>query len=291
MDLANPNEGANNVGIFSDLPSETTDAEPQQSGQTATSEETAEANNVGTETPQGENPQGDTQTPSRRVKAQLDGREVEFDVVTKDVDLDIVPKGIMMEKDYRKKTAEHAENVRAFEAKQSEFDGALAALYDQIEYEAKQLESDEMKELKEVDPDEFERKRLAIERNVSKFKQYQENRNQELISQQQELAKQERAKLPEMIPEWMDDKVMQQETLKISTMLKNTYGFKDQEIGGIYDSRVISIARKAALYDEIQTASLENNRKQKVPKSSKSNSTAESKQVEEPSIESIFYGN
>jgi len=288
MNLANPEEGANNLGIFADLPSETTEAEPEQTGQTATSEETAEANNAGTETPSNE---GDTETPSRRVKAKLDGREIEFDVVTEDVDLDLIPKGLMMEKSYRQKTMEHADNVREFEAKKSEFDSALAQLYDQIEYEAKQLESDEMKELKELDPDEFERKRLNVEKKVSLFKQHQEQRNQEILAQQQELARQEMAKLPEIIPEWMDDKVMQQDTQKISSMLKDTYGFNDQEIGSIVDSRVISIARKAALYDEIQAASLETNRKQKIPKSSKSNSTAQSTPVEEPSIESIFYGN
>ena len=112
-----------------------------------------------------------------------------------------------------------------------------------------------------------------------------------LINQQREIAQQELSKLPEMIPEWLDDKVKTEEAGKIANMMRSSYGFSDEEIGSIYDSRAISILRKAALYDEIQNTSLENNRKQKAPKHSKSNSTAESKKVEEPSIESIFYGN
>jgi hypothetical protein len=288
MNLANPQEGAETLGIFSDLPSETTEAEPQQSGQTAQPGEAAKTTNDVPETQQSESSKGDTEALSRRVKAQLDGREIEFDVVTDGIDPSLVSKGVMMESDYRKKTMEHANNVRAFEEQKTK---ALAELYDQIEYEAKQLDSDELKELKELDPDEFERRRLNVEKKTSLFKKYQDERKDQLINQQREIAQQELSKLPEMIPEWLDDKVKTEEAGKIANMMRSSYGFSDEEIGSIYDSRAISILRKAALYDEIQNTSLENNRKQKAPKHSKSNSTAESKKVEEPSIESIFYGN
>lgn len=290
MNLANPEQGADTMGIFSDLPSETPDAEAQQSGQTATPEEVAATNNDGQETQTAE-AVSDTQTHSRRVKAKLGDREIELDVVTEDVDLDIIPKGLMMEGDYRKKTMEASETRKALDAEKGKLDAALTDLYDQIEFEAKHLESDEMKELKEIDPDAFERKRLDVEKKVSKFKAYKEERDSELLAQHQELARKEMDKLPEAIPEWLDDSVMQQEAQKISNMLKETYQFTDKEIQGISDSRAISILRKAALYDGIQSATLESNRKRTVPKSSKPSSTAQSKETEEPSIESIFYGN
>jgi hypothetical protein len=281
MDLANPELGAEKetLGIFSDLPSETTDAiEPVEAVETPNEEPETLDNS-------------DTQSNSRRVKAKLDGRDIEFDVVTDDVDLSIIPKGLMMEGDYRKKTTEISETRKALDAEKSKIDTALVELYDQIEYEANQLNSDHIKELKENDPQEFERKRLDVEKKVSLFKKYREERDSELLNQQQALAQQELQKLPEVIPEWMDDSVMKKDALKISNMLKDSYGYQDQEIQSITDSRAISILRKAALYDDIQNASLENNRKQTTHKSSKPGATAQSKKGAERSVESIFYGN
>lgn len=287
MSTANPSEseGAETLGIFADLPSETTQAETEQTEQTATPEEAAETNNDGAETQPSE-----TEPPSRRVKAKLDGREIEFDVVTDDVDLELIPKGLMMEKDYRKKTAEASEYRKSLDAEKSKIDTALAELYDQIDYETKQLQTKEMEDLREIDPDEYDRKRLDAERKLSLFKKYREERDKELQEAQAKLAQEAVSKLPEVIPEWHDDAVMKEDAQKITAMLRSD-GFTDSQIGQLYDPGAIKYLRKAALYDEIQSASLEKNRKRKVLKSSGSNSTAQSKPVDEPSIESIFYGN
>ena len=93
----------------------------------------------------------DTEVKSRRRKAKLGDKEIEFDVITEDVDLDLIPKGLMMENDYRQKTMSLADERKAFESSKSEFDAALAELQDMVVVNANALESDEMKELKELD--------------------------------------------------------------------------------------------------------------------------------------------
>jgi len=52
-------------------------------------------------------------------------------------------------------------------------------------------------------------------------------------------------------------------------------GFSQDEIGGLYYSRMIAIARKAALYDQIQKQNIEAKRVKPVPKSSKPAATTE----------------
>lgn len=253
-------------GILSE-PSEPTDSQPVEAQSTPE--------------PQSQEPethtdnQSDTEAPSRRRKAKLGEREIEFEVLTDDVDLDLIPKGLMMENDYRQKTMSHAENVKAFEAKQSEFDTALADLQDSLLMKAEALESDEMKELKELDPDQYWKKFDEVKGQAEKLKAYKEKRDSELLKQQQEYVNQEAQRYTEMIPEWLDDTVKTKDVQSMVTFLGNT-GFSEQEIGSLYDSRMMSVVRKAALYDQISSQNIEAKRVHNAPKSSKPSSTTQS---------------
>jgi ribonuclease HII len=215
-----------------------------------------------------ETPQSDTEAPSRRRKAKLGDREIEFEVLTDDVDLDLIPKGLMMENDYRQKTMSLADEKKAFEARKSELDQALADLQDSVLMQAEQLDTEEMKELKELDPDQYWKKFDEVKSQAEKLKSYKEKRDSELLEQQQDFVNQEVARYTEVIPEWLDDNVKSRDIQTMVNFLGKS-GFNDQEIGSLYDSRMMSVVRKAALFDQISSKNIESKRVATAPKSSK----------------------
>ena len=219
----------------------------------------------------------DTKAPSRRRKAKLGDREIEFEVLTEDVDLDLIPKGLMMENDYRQKTMSLSDERKAFEAKKSEFDTALADLQDMVMMKADQLESDEMKELKELDPDQYWKKFEDVKSQAEKLKAFKDKRDAELLEQQNSLVQSELAKYTDIIPEWLDDSVKAKDVQSMVSFLSKS-GFSEQEIGGLYDSRMMSVVRKAALYDQLSSKNLESKRVQSPPKSSKPASTTQAQE-------------
>jgi len=219
----------------------------------------------------------DTKAPSRRRKAKLGDREIEFEVLTEDVDLDLIPKGLMMENDYRQKTMSLSDEKKAFEAKKSEFDSALADLQDMVMMKANQLESDEMKELKELDPDQYWKKFEDVKSQAEKLKAFKDKRDAELLEQQNSLVQSELAKYTDIIPEWLDDSVKAKDVQSMVSFLSKS-GFSEQEIGGLYDSRMMSVVRKAALYDQLSSKNLESKRVQSPPKSSKPASTTQAQE-------------
>ena len=216
----------------------------------------------------------DTDTPSRRRKAKLGDREIEFEVLTDDVDLDLIPKGLMMENDYRQKTMSLSDEKKAFDAQKSEFDAKLAELTDMVMFEADNLESDEMKELKEVDPNSYWEKFDEVKSKAEKLKAYKDARDKELITQQQKAVEAEVAKYTQLIPEWLDETQKTKDVEKMVSFLGNS-GFTEQEVGSIYDARIMSIVRKAALYDDISSQNIEAKRVQSVPKSARPSSTTQ----------------
>lgn len=207
-----------------------------------------------------ETPQGDTESNPRRVKAKLGDREIEFEVLTDDVDLDLIPKGLMMESDYRKKTSEVSESRKILESEKQKLTEQLSELETMLYGEAKELDSSEMLELKEVDPTEYLRQRDKFESKVKKLKAYKEQTNAEMQKRHAELLQQEISKYTEVIPEWMDESKKAQDTSKMAKTLKEA-GFSDEEMGSIYDHRLMALFRKAALYDEIKNTPVESKRK------------------------------
>jgi hypothetical protein len=270
MSIANP-QGASISDAVSKLkgilsePSEPTDSQQPEAKQ--------EPINQAKE-PETQSKTSDTDTPSRRRKAKLGDREIEFEVLTEDVDLDLIPKGLMMESDYRQKTMSLADERKAFEANKSEFDTKLAELQDLVLMEADNLESEEMKQLKEYDPDQYWKQFDQLKGKAERLKEYKAKRDAELLEQQQKLFEAETAKYTQLIPEWLDESVKQSDAKMIIDSLSKI-GFSQDEIGGLYDSRMIAIARKAALYDQIQKQNIEAKRVKPVPKSAKPSATTE----------------
>lgn len=266
MTLAN-HSGANSLGTAVNAIKEML-SEPKKPTESKAPEEAAETSEKVQETPE-----GDTEKPSRRVKAKLGDKDVEFDVVSEDIDLELVPKGLMMEADYRKKTSAVAEERKKIEAKQAELDSKLDEARDLLFMEAKELDSDEMKQLREYDPDQYYKKREALEKKVEKFKKFQETRQSELEAKRQELIKAEAEKYTQLIPDWLDEGKKAEDHKRMAKSLKDV-GFSDEDIAGLYDSRLMAIVRKAALYDDLAAKTLDNKRVTNAPVTIKPNSTA-----------------
>ena len=241
------------ASLFSE-PSEPTEPQGQAEPQSAVAETQQEA----------ETPQGDTK-PNRRVKAKLDDLEVEFDVITEGVDPELIPKGLLMERDYRKKTSEVAEQRRALEAKDAEIQEQLKDLEEMLYGEAAELDSPEMQELKELDPSEYLKKRDKFEQKAKKLKGYKDNAQKELEKKQNELIKAEMAKYSEAIPDWMDEGSKSKDLAKMASYLKDV-GFSEVELGSIYDHRLIKAFRDAALFQELKNTPVDNKRVKSAPR-------------------------
>ena len=211
--------------------------------------------------------QSDTEPKSRRFKAKLDDRDIEFEVLTDDVDLDLLPKGLMMESDYRQKTMSLSEERKAFAAEQAKLAEKVKDLEDTLQLDLDDLESPEMQELREYDPDAYLKKYEQAKRKAEKLDKYRKEVAEKKAKDKQAKIDSEFAKWPELVPEWLDQDVMKADVEKAVKTLRDV-GFKDDEMADYYDARLMAVFRKAAMYDEMSTKSLETKKAKSVQKSS-----------------------
>ena len=187
---------------------------------------------------------------------KVDGKEVE-------VTLDELQKGYSRTQDYTRKTQLVAEmrkqteaELTAIRAEREQYAQLLGALSEQVKAAAEpQIDWDR---LYRDDPIEYVRQREVMRENREKAAAIQsEQQRLAEISQQEQMqqlqahkAKQSQALL-EAIPTWKDPaKAKAEKTMLIEFGQK--MGFTPQELGNIYDHRVVLALRKAALYDQMQ---------------------------------------
>lgn len=210
----------------------------------------------------------DTESETRRFTAKLGDRDVEFDLITADIDPELVSKGLMMESDYRKKTMELGDSRKALEARQNELDAKFNEAAELIQFEVDNLESEEMLELKSYDPESYWKKVDQVKVKADKLTKWRESKQSELEKQQAESIKAESDKLTNLIPDWLDTGKRESDTVAIQSALKD-YGFSDDEItmfNAPYDSRMLALARKAMMFDQIQAQDIESKRVKPDPK-------------------------
>lgn len=174
--------------------------------------------------------------------------------------------GYMKDADYRRKTAEAAEVRRAAEAER-------AQVRQEREYHANQLDvlihglqsqlvgdQQALAQLAETDPAEWVRQNAAFQQRYAQYQQAIQERqtlaNRMTAEQEQQLnewRKSEREKLQEKLPEWRDKtKAEAEQRIVAEYLLKE--GYEANEIGELFDHRALIVARKAALYDQLQAA-------------------------------------
>ena len=100
--------------------------------------------------------------------------------------------------------------------------------------------------LYESDPLEYVRQRETMRDQQSQMQAVQQ---EQAIMAQQNLVS-EQAKLLEFIPEWKDAGVATKEKTELVSYLKGS-GFSENDVANATDARIITLARKAQLYDNL----------------------------------------
>lgn len=176
--------------------------------------------------------------------------------------------GHLRQKDYTRKTQELAEHRKTMEAQYAEIERERAEYAQLLPAMAQRIEQAVEQEpdwdtLYDADP-------AMAAKAERKWRKHQGEREAQLMAVQseqqrmQEIAAhkkaqmqkgyldQQRNALPEMIPEWRDQKVAAVEATQIKGFLMNE-GFSEQDVGGMTNATLVKIARKAMLYDRGET--------------------------------------
>ena len=202
---------------------------------------------------------GDTEPTEAKYKVKVDGEELE-------VTLDELQKGYMMGKDYTRKTMSLAEQRKQVEAKVAEIDASLEEAKSVIDLELEWFESEEAKELRQYDPDEYLKRFEKIKGKADKFQKLKAKRETEIAAVRQDQLKKEQELLRQKIPDWLDEATVQREYPKLVESMKSI-GFGEDELTGISDHRMMVLARKAMMYDQIMSQDITGKKVKAAPKS------------------------
>lgn len=220
------------------------------------------------------------------VKVKVDGQEVE-------VTLAELRNGYSRTADYTRKATALAEQRKAFEAEaeairaeRAQYAQMLPILQQQIQQQnAAEPDWDNL-----YDEDPIEAARL--ERHWRRTKEEQTQRLMAIQAEQQRLAEEEakqrtqhmqavveaeRARLPEVIPEWKDQATMMKEAQELREWATSN-GLTEQDINSLTQAAHIALVRKAMLYDKgvrnVEKAKQPVKQKARVVRPGSSNSSA-----------------
>ena len=187
---------------------------------------------------------------------KVDGKEVE-------VTLDELQKGYSRTQDYTRKTQQLAEarkaaesELQAIRAEREQYAQLLGALSEQVKTAAEpKIDWDR---LYKEDPIEYVRQREVMRENREKAAAIQAEQKrladiaqQEQMQQFQAVKAKESEALLEALPAWKDPAKAKAEKAML-VEFGQKMGFTPQELGNIFDHRVVLALRKAALYDQMQ---------------------------------------
>ena len=172
------------------------------------------------------------------------------------------------------KARDIAAQQQALQQQAAQADQAIRARLDQLDSVVGQASNELMREfqgidwqtLRATDPGEysarladFQARKQNLDNAAVRAQQEREQLQGQQAQQTQAAMQQERARLPELIPEWKDDTVANKERAAITAWgLKN--GFAAAELNGIGSASAVAALRKAMLYDQLQgsKAAIEN---------------------------------
>lgn len=225
--------------------SETDQPEVQAEAQTETEQETSEVS----ETEVSEEQTDDIQKePDSTFTVKVAGQELK-------VTLDELKRGYSRDADYRRKTEELSFEKKQFmsEADQqrqdyskrlSELNQILAFAQQQLNEDASKIDLNQLYEENPVEATKVERQlRLKKEKMIEAAQKLQQEQQRQLSSYVQE---QQRI-LAEKMPEFNDAQKASATKNNLRNFL-NSYGFKDAEIGQIYDHRIVMLVNDALKY-------------------------------------------
>jgi len=196
------------------------------------------------------------------LKVKVNGEEVE-------VTLDELQKGYSRQSDYSRKTQQLAEERKAFlseaeaiRQERAQYATLLTALQQQLQAATQLDQQPDWDRLYDEDPiqaTKLERQwRKAQEDRQAKLSAIQAEQQRVGQALEQQTAEQMKAilineaqRLPEIIPEWKDEKVAAEGKKQLRNWLVDQ-GLNEVEINSLHKAEHVSILRKAMLYDQGQ---------------------------------------
>lgn len=163
--------------------------------------------------------------------------------------------GYQRQQDYTKKTQQIAEDKKQAVAEQEAAKNERLQYQQRLEQVLQHQQSSQPQEpdwdnLYEADPLEWmkqkENFRSQKERNLELQQEQFRMRQQQEYEQQEQMKthlSQQHQALIDAVPEWQDQKVMQQEKAQIRDYAVNTLGYSAEEISQVYDARAVQALR------------------------------------------------
>ena len=228
------------------------DSQPQVQEKMEAETEAPAEEEVSEEVSQDENSENQIQEQDSTYKVKVAGQEF-------DVTLDELRAGYSRDADYRRKTEELSNERKNFqsetEKQRQDYSQRLNELNQLLAFTQEQFNSEfkdiDLEKLYEEDPTEaakiehkMKRKQDKLVESFQKVRDQQSQQLQQMIEEQQKI-------LNEKLPEFSDPTKNRQLKSDMRSYLQS-YGFKDQEIGQIYDHRIVMLVNDAMKYRNMQ---------------------------------------
>lgn len=239
--------------LDTDTPQETEASEVQEATPEATEEvaepETEETEVEATEDGQAETEETEVEDDENYYTVKVDGEEY-------DVNQAELIKSYQLEKTAQKRLQDAAEQRKivdadkaAIEQERTKYAQALQQIQTQLATQnAGEKNEAQWKELYDADPLEYVRQRETMRDRQAQLQAVQQ---EQAVLAQQNLASQQ-AKLLELVPEWKNAETATKEKTQLVGYLRGS-GFSEADISNATDARIISLARKAHFYDNLQS--------------------------------------
>lgn len=237
--------------------------QPEAQAEGTETEEAVQSEDTVEETDESEDSDQQEEQPQERlpesIKVKVNGEEVE-------VTLDELARGYSRQSDYSRKTQQLAEERKAFQAEaeairqeRAQYATLLGALQQQLQSQQQLDQQPDWDRLYDEDPiqaTKLERQwRKAQEERQAKLAAIQAEQQrlgqafeQQTTEQMKALLIQQAQRLPEIIPEWKDEKVAAEGKKQLRGWLADQ-GLSDVEINSLTKAEHVAILRKAMLYD------------------------------------------
>lgn len=210
--------------------------------------------------------------PTEEVEVPTDETEELYEVGDEKLSWSELVKGRLRQKDYTTKTQKLSEERKAFEAEASALKEKLDDARYILETELDDLNSQDMLELKETNPNKYWDKVTKLQAKVKKFESLKQHEVQKQEQEEQELIRSEIQKLGKAHPEWSDPEKFKAEQGSIVEVLTSV-GYDQGSIDKIKDHRILLLAKKALQYDNLMNSKPE---AKKIPVPGKSTNPSKS---------------
>lgn len=196
----------------------------------------------------------DTKVQPDEMESVTESPEVQkFKVGDEELTWDELVAGRLRQKDYTTKTQKLSEERKAFEAQALELKAKLEDAKYILETELNDLNSAEMLNLKETNPNKYWKEVEKLQTKVKKFESLKQRELEKQQKEEQDLIESELLKLKENVQEWKDPESFRKDQVSLLEVLQSV-GYDQHSIDKIKDHRVLLLAKKAMAYDNLMNS-------------------------------------